>query len=112
MTPFIESLLWCILQVTLVGALALALCAALRRWSSQAGAVVPAAAMAAVVGLTICAFVPWPNWWRFGPQWFPDKTAQRPRPIAAARDLAQPATHAPAPAADFRGFDEEPTAAN
>ena len=67
MSPLIETLLWCILQVTLVGGLALALCAVLRRWSYQGNTLVPAAALAAVVVLTACAFAPWPNWWRFGP---------------------------------------------
>jgi hypothetical protein len=95
MTPLIETLLWCILQVTLVGTLALALCAALRRWSNQGNAIVPAAALAAVVALTACAFVPWPNWWRFGPQRQVADAAPRlhttggsgvrpPRPVATA----------------------------
>lgn len=66
MTPLIETLLWCILQVTLVGMLALVMCAVLRRWSPSGNALVPAAALAAVVVLTVCAFVPWPSWWRFG----------------------------------------------
>lgn len=63
----VEVLLWCIVQVTLIGLLAGGLCIAMRRWASAAHAVVPAAALAAIVGLTLCAFVPWPSWWRFGP---------------------------------------------
>src|SRR5688500_4591776 len=67
MSSTVEVLLWCILQVTLIGLLAGGLCIALRRWASPAHAVVPAAALAAIVGLTLCAFIPWPSWWRFGP---------------------------------------------
>src|SRR5688572_11597484 len=64
-----EELVWCVIQVTLVGLLAWALCAAVRRWSAPGSAAVPAAALAAVVILTCCAFVPWPGWWRFAPRW-------------------------------------------
>jgi beta-lactamase regulating signal transducer with metallopeptidase domain len=102
MTPLIETLLWCILQVTLVGVLALALCAALRRWSHQGNAVVPAAALAAVVVLTLCAFVPWPNWWCFGPQ---------PQPIVAQHVLPRPvATDESHAAAAADGAAVEPSA--
>ena len=87
MSPLIETLLWCVLQVTLVGVLALMLCAALRRFSSQGNPLVPAAALAAVAILTLCAFVPWPNWWKFGPQ---------PEPVLTQRTPSLPAidTHA------------------
>lgn len=69
MDLFTESLLWCIAQVTLVGLLAWLLCAAVSRWTEPGAAIVPAAALAAVVILTVCAFVPWPQWWRYGPRW-------------------------------------------
>lgn len=69
MDPFTESLLSCIVQVTLVGLLAWLLSAALRRWNEAGTAAVPAAALAAVMVLTACAFVPWPAWWRYGPLW-------------------------------------------
>ena len=67
-----DPLIWCVVQITLVGLLAWALCAALRRWSATGNAAVPAAALAAIVILTICAFAPWPGWWTFGaklPAW-------------------------------------------
>ena len=69
MMPLTETLLWCLLQVTLIASLALALGAGMRRWFHQPSAIVPAAALAIVVGLTICAFIPWPTWWRYGPDW-------------------------------------------
>ncbi|MEX2173718.1 MAG: M56 family metallopeptidase [Pirellulaceae bacterium] len=93
MNPFIESLLWCIVQVTLVGLLATSLCAALSRWGTGATAAVPAVALAAVVALTASAFVPWPSGWRYGPQW---KAA-----TASAVDLPEASDEAaPLPADD------------
>jgi beta-lactamase regulating signal transducer with metallopeptidase domain len=59
----------CVLQITLVAVLAWAVCAAMRRWSPDAVAIIPAVGLAAVVVLTACAFVPWPSWWRFAPRW-------------------------------------------
>src|SRR5687767_3530562 len=74
MDSLTESLLWCIAQVTLVGLLAWLLCAAVSRWTEPGIAIVPATALAAVVVLTACTFLPWPQWWRFGPRW-PTETA-------------------------------------
>src|SRR5688572_19482683 len=67
MTLFTDPLVWCVVQITLVGLLAWALCAFLRRWSTAGNAAVPATALAAIVVLTLCAFAPWPDWWTFGP---------------------------------------------
>jgi beta-lactamase regulating signal transducer with metallopeptidase domain len=78
MAVFTDPLVWCVVQITLVGLLAWALCAALRRWSAAGNAAVPAAALAAIVLLTICAFAPWPGWWTFGPKlaaWRADATS-------------------------------------
>ena len=75
MAVLTDPLLWCVIQVTLVGVLAWALCAVVRRWSAPGSAAVPAAALAAVVVLTFCAFAPWPGWWRFDPQWDQTVTA-------------------------------------
>ncbi|HEX5104681.1 MAG TPA: M56 family metallopeptidase, partial [Pirellulaceae bacterium] len=63
-----DSLVWCVLQITLLAVLALALCASVRRWSLVGNAALPAVALAAIVVLTVCAFLPWPAWWRFGPE--------------------------------------------
>ena len=67
MDSLTESLLWCIVQVTLVGLLAWLLCVAGQSLVEPGIAAVPATALAAVVVLTALAFVPWPQWWRFGP---------------------------------------------
>lgn len=64
-----QPLLWCVVQVTLVALLGWLLCTAVGRWASPGAAIVPAVALLAVVLLTAGAFVPWPNWWRFGPHW-------------------------------------------
>jgi beta-lactamase regulating signal transducer with metallopeptidase domain len=80
MNPLLESLLWCVLQVTLVGLLAWLLCLVISRWQDAASAGIPAAALAAVVVLTACAFVPWPAWWQYGPAWIDDITAAAPEP--------------------------------
>ena len=69
MEPLTQSLVWCIVQVTLIAALAWLLCWALARWTGPTTALVPAAALAAIVALTACAFAPWPSWWRYGPSW-------------------------------------------
>jgi beta-lactamase regulating signal transducer with metallopeptidase domain len=69
MDPLTIALLWCVVQVTLVGLLAWVLCAALGRVLASGSTVVPAAALAAIVVLTACVFVPWPSWWRYGPRW-------------------------------------------
>jgi beta-lactamase regulating signal transducer with metallopeptidase domain len=85
MNPLFESLWWCVLQVTLVGLLAWMLCLVISRWQGAASAAIPAAALAVVVVLTACAFVPWPSWWRYGPNWVDGATAAAPptvRPIA------------------------------
>jgi beta-lactamase regulating signal transducer with metallopeptidase domain len=78
MNPLFESLLWCVLQVTLVGLLAWIMCLVVSRWQGAASAAIPAAALAAVVVLTACAFVPWPSWWRYGPNWLEGATAVAP----------------------------------
>jgi hypothetical protein len=64
MDPLASALFWCIVQVTLVGLLACMLCAALGRGFASGSTIVPAAALAAIVVLTVCIFVPWPSWWR------------------------------------------------
>jgi beta-lactamase regulating signal transducer with metallopeptidase domain len=78
MNPLFESLLWCVLQVTLVGLLAWVMCQIISRWQGAASATIPAAALAAVVVLTASAFVPWPSWWRYGPNWLDGATAATP----------------------------------
>jgi beta-lactamase regulating signal transducer with metallopeptidase domain len=90
MDPLTVSLLWCIVQVTLVGLLAWILCAAVSRSAEPGTAVVPAVALAAVVVLTACAFVPWPSWWRYGPQWQAATTAHADRHVAPAGDATSP----------------------
>ena len=69
MEPLTQSLVWCIVQVTLIAALAWLLCWGLARWTGPTMPLVPAAALAAIVALTACAFAPWPAWWRYGPGW-------------------------------------------
>jgi beta-lactamase regulating signal transducer with metallopeptidase domain len=69
MDPLSDSLLWCIVQVTLVALLAWLLCTAVSRWTASATALVPSVALAAIVVLTASAFIPWPSWWRYGPRW-------------------------------------------
>jgi beta-lactamase regulating signal transducer with metallopeptidase domain len=73
MNSLTESLLWCAVQVTLIGLLAWALSLAWRRWLTPENSVVPLAALAAVLALTACATVPWPAAWRFGPRWWGDQ---------------------------------------
>jgi|GEM_PF-829076 len=87
MDPLTESLLWCTVQITLIGLLAWLLCTVISRWVGPGTAMVPAAALAAVVVLTACAFVPWPSWWRYGPQWetaLGTITPSQDQPLAAA----------------------------
>jgi beta-lactamase regulating signal transducer with metallopeptidase domain len=79
-----QPLLWCIVQVTLVALLGWLLCTLISRMSSPGAAVVPAAALAAVVLLTASAFAPWPHWWRFAPQWQSTTDVFR-SPVANAR---------------------------
>ena len=98
MDPLASALFWCIVQVTLVGLLAWVLCAALGRWIASGSTIVPAAALAAIVVLTVCIFVPWPSWWRYGPRW---------RPVAAVGETNVQATqnekdHLPASTDDVR----------
>ena len=69
MDSLTESLLWCVAQVTLVSLLAWLLCAIVSRWAEPGSAIIPATALATIVVLTACAFVPWPQWWRYGPSW-------------------------------------------
>jgi beta-lactamase regulating signal transducer with metallopeptidase domain len=69
MDSLTESLLWCVAQVTLVSLLAWLLCAVVSRWAEPGSAIIPATALATIVVLTACAFVPWPQWWRYGPSW-------------------------------------------
>jgi beta-lactamase regulating signal transducer with metallopeptidase domain len=61
-------ILWCVVQVTLVGLLAWVLCSVARRIAPASASPVPATAIVAVLLLTACAFVPWPAAWRYGPQ--------------------------------------------
>jgi beta-lactamase regulating signal transducer with metallopeptidase domain len=83
MDPLTASIVWCIVQITLVGLLAWLLCTAVSRWTGPGAAMVPAVALAAVVVLTACAFVPWPKWWRYGPQWqVPTTATSAVRPAA------------------------------
>src|SRR5262245_45765247 len=93
MDPLTDSILWCIVQITLVGLLAWLLCTTVSRWAGPGTAIVPAVALAAVVVLTACVFVPWPNWWRYGPQ-FP--TGPKWQAAATASSVASPT----APTAD------------
>lgn len=95
MAVLTDPLLWCVIQVTLVGALAWALCAAVRRWSAPGSAIVPAAALAAVVVLTLCAFAPWPGWWRFAPRWEAEAAAvEESSAPAESPEQSDLATHA------------------
>jgi beta-lactamase regulating signal transducer with metallopeptidase domain len=94
MATFADPLLWCVIQVTLIALLALAVCAAVRRWQIPGAAAIPAAALAAVVVLTICTFLPWPDWWRFGPRLSardPHSAASHSRPAASSENDSQPA---------------------
>jgi beta-lactamase regulating signal transducer with metallopeptidase domain len=109
MDPLASALFWCIVQVTLVGLLACVLCAALGRGFASGSTIVPAAALAAIVVLTVCIFVPWPSWWRYGPRW---------RPAAAVSETNLQATqnekdHLPESTDDVREtFTEEPDVAS
>src|SRR5687767_6450750 len=94
-----EPLLWCVIQTTLVGLLACALCVVVRRWSAASHVAVPATALAAIVALTICAFVPWPSWWQFGPSlnswtFAADATGNRTPQVAHERGSALAETNA------------------
>ena len=90
MTLLGDPLAWCVVQITLVGLLAWAMCIVVRRWSAAGHALVPAAALAAIVILTICAFVPWPSWWRFGPS-LEALTSVTPTSLDASRGAEQAA---------------------
>ena len=87
MAVITDPVVWCVIQITLVGLLAFGLCAALRRWSAAGNTLVPAAALAAIVVLTICAFAPWPGWWTYGPR----LTASPAEPSSPGDAVAQPA---------------------
>lgn len=62
------SLLWCVAQVTLVALLTWLLRKLLSKATASSATALPATALAVVTLLTASAFVPWPNWWRFGPR--------------------------------------------
>jgi beta-lactamase regulating signal transducer with metallopeptidase domain len=103
MTAFADSLVWCVLQITLVGLLAWILCAVIRRWLTAGNPALPAAALAAVVVLTITAFGPWPDWWRF--EFSPAREARaaasdRGNLARSERDAISPDVAAPAEVGD------------
>lgn len=62
MTVSAHLLLWCPVQVTVLAVAALALDAVIGRRRPAAGALVAAAALVAVVGLSAAALSPWPSW--------------------------------------------------
>jgi beta-lactamase regulating signal transducer with metallopeptidase domain len=97
-----DPFVWCVLQITLLSLLAWALCAVVRRWSLPGTAALPAAALAAIVVLTICAFSPWPAWWRFGPRLDATEAVvvanNNRSPFAPAAGEAQPGESAGQPA--------------
>jgi beta-lactamase regulating signal transducer with metallopeptidase domain len=91
MDPLTGSLLWCIVQVTLVALLAWVLCALVGRFAGPGKAALPAVALAAIVVLTACAFIPWPNWWRYGPRWESATAALPAAPALLPREEVKPA---------------------
>jgi beta-lactamase regulating signal transducer with metallopeptidase domain len=105
MSVITDPLIWCVIQITLVGLLAFALCVAAGRSSAAGNALVPAAALAAIVVLTICAFAPWPGWWTYGPR----LTASRAVPSTPGDAVAQPAKD-PEPSAAQPVWDDSPRA--
>jgi beta-lactamase regulating signal transducer with metallopeptidase domain len=62
MNSLTQILLWCPIQVTLLAIAALAVGGLAGRRRPAAGAVVAAAALLAVVGVTAMALSPWPDW--------------------------------------------------
>jgi hypothetical protein len=62
MTLSAEALWWCPVQITLLAVGALGIDAIIGRRRPAAGALVAAATLAAVVGLTASALAPWPAW--------------------------------------------------
>jgi beta-lactamase regulating signal transducer with metallopeptidase domain len=62
MNSFAQVLLWCPVQITVLALAALAIGTIAGRRRPAAGALVAAAALLAVVGLTATALSPWPTW--------------------------------------------------
>ncbi len=71
------ALLWCIVQITLLGVLAAGLYLLVRRLRPAAAAPVVLSSLAVVVILSLLMFSPWPRWGMDGP-------APLPHPIASA----------------------------
>jgi beta-lactamase regulating signal transducer with metallopeptidase domain len=62
MNDFANVLFWCALQVSLLAAAALAITFAAARRGPAAGALAAFSGLLAVIGLSLAAFSPWPNW--------------------------------------------------
>jgi len=62
MNSLTQIVLWCPVQVTVLAIAALGIGTVVGRRRPAAGAVVAAAALVAVVGVTATAFSPWPDW--------------------------------------------------
>ena len=59
------ALLWCSVQVTVIGLIAVALYYLTRRWAPSAAALTVPATLVLVVALSALAFVPWPGWYEW-----------------------------------------------
>ena len=57
-----QVLLWCVLQITVLSIVAMAIGAIIGRRRPSAGALVAGAGFVAVIGLSLAAFSPWPTW--------------------------------------------------
>ena len=90
------ALVWCVVQVSIVTIVAAALMWLARRRPGGSSATFPAAALAVVLIVTACAFVPWPEAWRYGPNlannanWLPS----RPSSLAPKAQEIQPRSDA------------------
>ena len=56
------ALVWCAIQVTLIGLLAAGFCVLFRRVGPSAGSLIALSGLLVVVGLSVLAFSPWPRW--------------------------------------------------
>ncbi len=81
------ALVWCVLQVTLVGLFAAVLYGAVHRLRPAAAGPVAMAALVVVVGLSVLALSPWPQW-RFSSHRGEEAGAAAETTVAAGSDLS------------------------
>ena len=122
MSPLLQSIVWCVIQVTLFALVAGLVYLVARRWTSALAGGVLVGSLALIVLLTLAAASPWPRWsWDSPPAAAPQPTAttlpttdENPTSEPANTEVSLDSTAASPYAAAWQAFTaalSEPTAA-